>query len=219
MQNQIANLLKKVAMVNKTQTHGLEYQSVMPFLLVGQDGVPFTVLGRSKGCFFSSSYFTVVSLDEGKLCAVLEVLYPCCCGGKLFRTEARVHVDVTRFCSIQIVAKPTFDYLRKSYITTDQICLPFTLTKNTLPQTICRIERKEIKQTGTISIHYTGPDPEVELIIYTDKAIIALTIPKDTSQSMTVCNMQSIEIATPIERVNGMIDIQLNFCEKKNIYF
>lgn len=219
MSNRLAGLLKELKKIRGTQTHRLECQTVTPFLLVGQDGTPFTVVGLSKGCFFSSPYFSVVSINEEIFCAVLEVLYPCCCGKNLFRSEARVLVDLTFLCGIETMATPIYECLEQSHITTERICLPFMLTKQDSSKVVYSIEWKEPQHTETVSIHYNGPDPEVELLIYTNEEIITLRIPKDTFQSRTVFNLQSIEIVSPTERVNGTIDIQLNYCEKKNIYF
>lgn len=205
----ITNLLK--------ETVRLEYYTSTPFRLIGQDGAPFTVLGFSKGCFFRSPFFTIMSMDCESHCAVLEVLVPC--GNELFHTEARVLVRLNCFCSFEIVSKPVFDCLEQSQITKDQFCLPFKLTKNDSPKTICRIDRNDVQHMGTISVHYTGTDPEVKLTLYTKEETISLTIPRGKFRSITGLNLQSIEIANPIESVKGTIDTQLNFCEKKTIYF
>lgn len=150
---------------------------------------------------------------------MLEVLLPCCCGRKLFHTEARVFIDLTCFYGIQMMTMPIFDCLQQSHITTDQIYIPFVLTKNDLPKTICKIERKEFQHMETVSVSYTGLDPQVELIIYANKEVILLRVPENESRSITVCNLQSIEIGTPMKLVNGIIDIQCNFREERIIYF
>jgi hypothetical protein len=219
MPSWITDILKEKETVNKKEMHPLVCQSALPFMLVGKDGTPFTVLGSSRGCFFKSPFFTVISTNEKSLCVVLEVLASCSCGNKLFRTEARVLVNLNCFCGIEIVATPVFDYLQLSHITRDQFCLPFMLTKKDSPKMICRIDRREIQHTETISVHYTGADPQLELTLFTNEKTISLTIPKDGIRSITVFNLQSIEIATPIKEVKGTIEIQLNFCEKKNIYY
>ena len=211
--------LKEIDMVNRQAMHPSECQTAVPFMLVGRDGTPFTVFGFSKGCFFKSRFFTVHSMHGEGLCVVLEVLAPCDCDKHLFRTKARVIINSNRFCGITLVDIPVFDYLQVSYVVTDQLCLPFMLCKKDVPKKIYRLDRKEQLHTETVSVHYTGADPQVELTLYTKEKSILLQVPKDEFRSLTVCQLQSIEIATPMDGVKGTIELQLHFCEKKKLYF
>ncbi|HJF31758.1 MAG TPA: hypothetical protein K8V56_08260 [Sporosarcina psychrophila] len=217
MPSRITDVLKE--MVTKKETQLLGLQTALPFILVRKDGTPFTVLGFSKGCFFRSPFFTVLSVDEENLCVVLEVLASCGCGNNLFHTKARVLVNLDCFCSIEIVDKPVFDFLLLSHVTKDLVCLPFMLTKNDITKTICRINRKDVQLTATITVYYDGEDSQIRLTVYTYEGIITLIVPKNESRSITVFKLQSIEIATPIKEVKGTIEMQLNYCEKKIIYY
>lgn len=213
MGNWIANLFKQA------ETHKRKIHIVQPFMLIGQDGTPFTAFSLSKGRFFSSSFFTIASINEKSHCAVLEVLHPCCCGGKLIRTEARVFIDLTCFYGIQMMTIPVFDGLQMSCITAERICLPFMLTKEDDPKMIYKLNQLENQHTETISVHYAGIDPHVELNLYTNENKLRLMVPRNGFRSVTVFNLLSIEIASPIDVVQGMIEIQLNLCEKKTIYY
>ena len=141
---------------------------------------------------------------------MLEVLVPCCCGNKLFRTKARVLVNLKCFCGIEIVATSVFDYLQLSHVTRDQFCLPFLLTKKDSSKTLCRIDRKDAQHTATISVYYDGTDPQVELTLYTYEEIITLLVRKGVFKSITVSNVQSIEIATPVEPGIGVVPFSIN---------
>ncbi|WP_342512036.1 CotZ-related putative spore coat protein [Sporosarcina sp. FSL K6-1522] len=219
MPNWMMDRLKEIDTVNQQAMNPFECQTAVPFMLVGRDGTPFTVFGFSRGCFFKSRFFTVHSIHGGELCVVLEVLAPCDCNGHLFRTKAKVVVNSNRFCGLTLVDVPVFDYLQVSYVVTDQLCLPFMLCKKDVPKTIYRLDGKEQLHAETVSVHYTGTDPQVELTLYTKEKSIRLQVPKDEFRSLTVCQLQSIEIATPVDVVKGMIELQLHFCEKKKLYF
>ena len=84
---------------------------------------------------------------------------------------------------------------------------------------ICRIERQEVQNAATISIHYTGEDPQVELVLYTDEEIMTLLVHRNGFRSITVHNLQSIVIETPLKVVSEMVEVQLTSCHKGNIYY
>ena len=43
---------------NKIETDKLACQTAIPFMLIGKDGEPFSVVGNSRGHFFVSHFFT-----------------------------------------------------------------------------------------------------------------------------------------------------------------
>ena len=219
MPSWMTDRLKEIAAVNKKAMYTVECQTALPFILVGRDGTPFTVFGFSRGCFFRSPFFTVLSVNDESSCVVLEVLAPCGCENHLFRTKARVIVNANRFCGIEIVDLPVYDYLQVAYVTKDQLCLPFKATNKDSPKTIWKIEQKGLQHVGTLSVRYIGTESKVELALYTKEKCITLQVPKGEFRSITIFNLQSIDIATPMDVVKGTIDIQLNCCDKKNIYF
>lgn len=207
----IENLLKEA---NKS-TCGTS----LSFMLVGKEGAPYIATAFSRDRFFTSCLFTIGWIDEKRCCAELDILIPSCCGNKLFRTEARILVNLTCFCGIDFIDTPIFDCLQVSYVIKDRICLPFMLTKKNSPKVLYTINPRTSAHVETISIHYTGPDPEVEVLVQTREKVISLQVPKDGFRSVTVLNLKTIEIATPIEAVHGTVEIHHTFCEKKNIYY
>ena len=104
-------------LVKEIQSHTC--QTMPAFSLLGKDGTAFTVLGFSKGCFFRSPFFAVQSINDKSHCAVLEVLAPCSDGNHLFRTQATILVHLDRFCGIEKVTAPVFDYLQVTTLTKD----------------------------------------------------------------------------------------------------
>ncbi len=130
MTSWIIEPLKKIESINKKEIPKLACQSALPFMLFGKGGEPFSVVVISRGRFFVSPFFTVSCIDEKSKCAVLEVLFPHCCGKELFRTQARIFVDLSCSCGIEVSPNPVFDYLVESHLTREHLCLPFVLEKN-----------------------------------------------------------------------------------------
>ncbi|MCZ2259929.1 CotZ-related putative spore coat protein [Sporosarcina sp. G11-34] len=219
MTSWIAERLKKIEPINKKETHKLACQSALPFMLVGKDGEPFSVIGISGGCFFVSSFFTVICIDEKSKCAVLEVLFPRCCGRELFRTQARIFVDLSCFCGIEALPIPVFDCLIECHVKKDHLCLPFMLVKTDTTKTVWSTVQEKIGNTATITVNYVGPDPIVNLTLVTKDEVIPFVMVRGECRSVTVLNLKSIEVLTPLEQVRGTVEVQLNLVEKKKVCF
>ncbi len=218
MSNWNIDLVKQLEQIHQPM-HGPVGRSALPFMLIGKDGTPFTVPGFSKGCFFRSKFFAFLSTNVQHHCAVLEVLMPCCCGCRLFRTQAKVLVDLGHFCGFDIVAAPVFDFLQYSDVTQEQICLEFLLKGSESPKTIYRMERNGVQHTETIAVHNTSTASSIEMNLYAHGKAIPFIVPQAGFRSLTVSNLQSIEILTLEETVRGTVELQLNICEKKTIYY
>lgn len=195
------------------------YNINLPFMLIGQDGMPFTAYGLADNCLFSSPYFIITSVSKPDQCVLLEVLFPCCCGKKLVHTKSRVLVDLTCFAGVQVVSKPVIDCLQKCIVAVDQICLPFELTNEEEPKPIWEIQREETEHIATVTVLYFGTDEVLDLVLNTGQEEISIQLQKSESRSITVCNLQSLEIENPKKSVKGKIDIQLNFLKRVSIYF
>ncbi|WP_397536807.1 CotZ-related putative spore coat protein [Rummeliibacillus pycnus] len=212
MSNVINQLCNKAPQV-------LKAKSVHPFVLIGKNGELFSTIGNSRGCFITSCFFNLISIDEKSKCAVLELLKPLCGAKKLFRTQARVTVDSSCFCGIEFVSIPVFDCLIKSNVTKDELCLPFTLTNEDNPKKLWVNRKKHLENIVTLGIQYDGIDPELNLIFHTKQGDISLIVPKGRCEYLTISELLSFEVVTPVELVEGKINMQLNCCKKNQIYF
>lgn len=195
------------------------YKINLPFMLIRQDGMPFTAYGLAGNCLFSSPYFIITSDSEPNQCVLLEVLFPCCGGKKLVHTKSRVLVDLTCFVGAQVVSKPVIDCLEKCVVVVNQICLPFEFTNEEESKTIWEIQRKEVEHIATITILHCGSAEVLDFILNTEQEVISLQLQKGESRSTTVYNLQSIKIEHPKTSVKGKLDIQLNFLERISVYF
>lgn len=214
-----ADLLKRIEIINKKERDilELECQSALPFILFTTNGELFSSFGFSKSSFFNSHFFTVVSINKETQCAVLEVLL--CKQDKLFRTKTFVVIDISCICGIHIIPFPVFDFFVEAHLTNDHFCLPFHLTKEDSSKTIWRATQNKMETATTISVTCEETDQVAKLIVNTKSGVIPLKVPKGEISSITVSDIRSIEVLTPDEIVKGTVEIQLNRCEKKKIYF
>lgn len=218
MSNRNNDLVKQLEQIHQPM-HGPMSGGALPLMLMGKDGTPFTVPGFSKGCFFKSNFFTLLSVNVQHHCAILEVLMPCRSGCRLFRTQAKVLVDLNCFCGVDRVTAPVFDYLQCSHVTQERICLPFMLKEDEPPKTIYSMEQKSVQDAETIAVRNTSRDSCVKMNIYAHGETIPFIVPRAGFRSLTVSNLKSIEILTPGETVTGLVDLQLNIYGKKKIRY
>lgn len=210
-------LLQNILAMNEQNKNKPEYQSVMPFRLIGNNGKLFSVVGFSRGCFFESSFFTLISVDEKSQCVELEVLASS--DGLLLHTQARIIVDLWCFCGLEIVCSPVYDCLQVSRKIHEHFCRPFMLTKEDFPKVLWCSIQKHVANTAIISVDYSGIDCQVELILCMDDGILTMIVPKGECQIITVSNLQSIQVSQPIEEVEGTVDMKIIFHDEKEVYF
>lgn len=212
-------LLQEILAMNekKKNKNKLECQSVMPFRLIENNGKPFSVVGFSKGCFFESSFFTLISVDETSQCVELEVLTSV--DGLLLHTQARVIVNLRCFCGVEIVCSPVYDCLQVSRKMHEHFCCPFMLTKEEFPKVLWCSIQKHVANTGMISVNACGIDCQVELMLCMDDGVLTMIVPKGECQTITVSNLQSIQVSQPIDQIEGVVDMRMIFHEEKEVYF
>lgn len=211
MSNIITQLFNQIPQVQ-------ESKSVHPLILIGDNGELFSSIGNSRGCFISSCFFNLIAFDKNN-CAVFEVLKPLYGAKKLFRTQARVTVDPSCFCGVEFVSIPVFDCLIKSTVTKEEVCIPFSLSNTDDLKNLWINRQKHLENIVTLGIKYNGIDPELNLIFHTKQDVISIVVPKEKCKYVTISNLLSFEVATPVEQVEGKIDMQLNLSEKNRIYF
>ena len=210
-------LLQEILAIHEQEINKPECQSVIPFRLVGNNGKRFSVVGFSRGCFFESSFFTLISVDEKSQCAVLEVLISV--DGCLLHTEAKVIVDLWCFCGLEIVSSSVYDSLLVSRKIHDHFCRPFMLTEEDFPKVLWCPIQKHVANTGVISVNYSGVDCQVELTLFMDDGVLTMIVPKGECQTITVSNLQSIQVSQPIEQIKGAVEMKMIFHEEKEVYF
>ena len=125
-------------------------------------------------------FLRVISVDEESNCAWRALKILTFCRKKLFHTQARIFVNLSCFCSIQVLPIRVFDCLLVSHLTKDCFCLPFTVIKTDTAKTIWSTNLKIIENMATISINYTGEDPEVKFHLYTKDGFIPLRYVKES---------------------------------------
>ncbi len=79
--------------------------------------------------------------------------------------------------------------------------------------------QENIGNTATVSVNYVGPDPVLNLTLVTKNGRIPLVVTRGECRSVTVLNLNSIAVLTPLELAKGTVEVQLNLCEKKKIHF
>ncbi|WP_170061517.1 CotZ-related putative spore coat protein [Rummeliibacillus pycnus] len=199
--------------------HVLKSKTEHPFILIGRNGELFSTIGISRGCFITSCFFNLISIDLKNNCAVVELLKPLCGAKKLFRTQALVTIDPSCFCGIEFVSIPVFDCLIKSTVIKEELCLPFTLTNTDDPKKLWVNRQKHLENIVTLGIKYDGIDPELNLIFHSKQGSISLVVPKGRYEYITISDLESVETSSTVELVNGNLDIQINVGEKNIIYF
>ncbi|WEY94647.2 CotZ-related putative spore coat protein [Bacillus subtilis] len=106
----IIEKLKRIQ-INEKQIKVDECFAVTPVFLINREGEHFIASGISNGELFQTCYFKVISVNELRKCAVLELLVPCCkktlCANKvLYRSDSRILIDISFFSGIGEVKIP-----------------------------------------------------------------------------------------------------------------
>ena len=216
MQSYLIDVLGKIKKTNKNEVHHLSCQTEVPFLLIGKNATPFTVLGFSKGRFFETNLFTIKCVDKCKGHALLEALR--CRNGKLYRTDARILVNLSRFCGIERVISPVLDYLITSHFKRTVFCKRFVL-KDKPSNMLWQIDQYHLQNVATISVDFVGTASGVLLQFHTKDGIVPWNVHQEKAQSITIANLLEIEVLPTPELIELMVQVQLNECEKKIIYF
>lgn len=213
----MSSILNQLQLFNQV-SQVLESKSVRPLILIGDNGELFSSIGISRGCFISSCFFNFIAIDKNN-CAVFELLKPLYGAKKLFRTQARVTVDPSCLCGIEFVSIPVFDCLIKSTVTKEEVCIPFSLSNTDDLKNLWMNRQKHLENIVTLGIKYDGIAPELNLIFHTKQGVISIVVPKGKCKYVTILNLLSFEVVTPVDQVEGKFDMQLNSSEKNKIYF